>query len=62
MGVSAPRLGFASSNPWDVFGAHVFGLRAFWVNRGGRPDEYRLRGVVPEVADLSDLVTQPDLG
>ena len=55
LGVPTPRIGFVSSNPWDVFGAHVFGLRAIWLNRAGGPDEYRLRGVVPEVANLVAL-------
>lgn len=60
--VPAHRLGFVSSNPWDVFGAHVFGLRAYWINRGSRPDEYGLRGVVQELGSLSELVGHPDLG
>ncbi len=58
LGAPTQRIGFVSSNPWDVFGAHVFGLRAFWVNRGGKPDEYRLRGVVPELGDLSGLLAR----
>ena len=55
-GLPTPRIGFVSSNPWDVFGAHVFGLRAIWLNRGARPDEYGLRGVVPELSSLSELL------
>jgi 2-haloacid dehalogenase len=49
------RIAFLSSNPWDAFGAHVFGFRVFWVNRLGQPDEYELRGNVAEIRDLSGL-------
>ena len=31
---------FQSSNRWDIAGAHVFGFRTVWINRGGLPDEY----------------------
>jgi 2-haloacid dehalogenase len=55
----APReMGFVSSNTWDAFGAYELGFRAIRINRGGRPDEYGLRGHVPELADLAAL---PDL-
>ena len=56
LGLSGGRLGFVSSNAWDVFGAHAFGLRPFWINRRGQPDEYGLRGRVPEAADLDGLL------
>ena len=49
------EIAFVSSNPWDVFGAQAFGFRAIWVNRKAQPDEYGLRGTVPEIADLSAL-------
>ncbi len=53
----APReMGFVSSNPWDAFGAYELGFRAIRVNRGAAPDEYGLRGSVPEVADLAALI------
>ena len=55
LGLPAGEVAFLSSNPWDVFGAHGFGFRAIWVNRKGQPDEYGLRGTVPEIADLSGL-------
>jgi len=55
LGLPAAEIAFMSSNPWDVFGAHGFGFRAIWVNRKGQPDEYGLRGTVPEIADLSAL-------
>ena len=55
LGVPRTMMGFVSSNGWDAAGAKAFGLRAFWVNRGGAPIE-RL-GVRPDavVADLSEL-------
>jgi 2-haloacid dehalogenase len=33
------RIGFVSSNGWDVVGAKAFGFKAFWVNRSGAPRE-----------------------
>jgi 2-haloacid dehalogenase len=55
LGVPRTMMGFVSSNGWDVAGAKSFGLRAYWVNRGGAPVE-RL-GVRPDgvVADLDEL-------
>jgi 2-haloacid dehalogenase len=44
---------FYSSNPWDAFGALCFGFHVFWVNRGGQPDEYGLRGRVTELQSLA---------
>jgi 2-haloacid dehalogenase len=42
--VPKERIAFISSNFWDVTGATSFGLRTFWVNRGGaRPDELGFR-------------------
>jgi 2-haloacid dehalogenase len=54
-GLPASEMAFVSSNPWDAFGARVFGFRVFWVNRSGLPDEYGLRGSVRELPDLSGL-------
>ncbi|HTC12409.1 MAG TPA: haloacid dehalogenase type II [Acetobacteraceae bacterium] len=52
----APReMGFVSSNPWDAFGAYELGFRAIRVNRTGAPDEYGLRGHVPELKSLAEL-------
>jgi 2-haloacid dehalogenase len=54
-----PReMGFVSSNPWDAFGAYELGFRVIRINRAGAPDEYGLRGSVPELTDLAAL---PDL-
>jgi 2-haloacid dehalogenase len=55
----APReMGFVSSNAWDAFGAYELGFRSIRINRAGAPDEYGMRGHVPELADLAAL---PDL-
>ena len=54
-GVAAERLLFVSSNPWDAFGALVFGMRVVWINRVGLPDQYGLRGKVSELSDLAAL-------
>ena len=55
-GVSAPEIGFASSNGWDAAGATRFGFTTFWVNRAGNPPEEL--GVVPvgQGKTLTDLV------
>ena len=55
LGVEAARIGFVSSNGWDAAGAKAYGLRVWWVNRGGAPVE-RL-GVGPDaiVRDLAGL-------
>lgn len=37
----ASAISFQSSNRWDVAGAVSFGMRGVWINRAGRPDEYR---------------------
>ena len=52
----APReMGFVSSNAWDAFGAYELGFRSIRINRTGAPDEYGLRGHVPELTDLAAL-------
>jgi len=55
LGLPRERIGFVSSNGWDVAGARAFGLPAIWVNRQGAPPEEL--GVVPdlEVRDLDGL-------
>jgi 2-haloacid dehalogenase len=55
-GAPVERIAFMSSNPWDAFGASVFGFRVQWINRSGQPDEYDLRARVSELSDLSTLV------
>jgi 2-haloacid dehalogenase len=39
LGVPRERIGFVSSNAWDVAGAASFGLSALWVNRAGAAAE-----------------------
>jgi len=60
LGIPAARLGFVSSNAWDVAGAKAFGFPVAWVNRAGAPREEL--GVTPdlEVPDLAALA--PALG
>ena len=49
------RIGFVSSNGWDVTGAKAFGFTAFWVNRASAPVERH--GPKPDaiVASLTEL-------
>jgi 2-haloacid dehalogenase len=51
----AAQMAFVSSNPWDAFGAHVFGFHVCWINRTRQPAEYGLRDVATELTDLADL-------
>ncbi|TAK37710.1 MAG: haloacid dehalogenase type II [Betaproteobacteria bacterium] len=37
LGLPSNVIGFISSNGWDALGAKSFGLRAWWINRGGAP-------------------------
>ncbi len=56
------RIGFVSSNGWDVVGAKAFGLTAIWVNRtaaplerhGPKPDR-----IIASLAELPALVRSP---
>jgi 2-haloacid dehalogenase len=48
----AARIGFISSNAWDVAGAQSAGFRPVWINRTRSPDEYGLLERVPVAADL----------
>lgn len=54
-GCEAREVLFVSSNRWDVAGAAAFGLPCVWVNRAGRPDEYRGLDPMAVVADLGAL-------
>ena len=51
----AAQMAFVSANPWDTQAARANGYRAIRVNRDASPDEYALRGQVPELADLAAL-------
>jgi 2-haloacid dehalogenase len=55
LGLDKGKIGFVSSNFWDVAGAKAFGFRTYWVNRSGAPEEEL--GVRPDVTlrSLSDL-------
>jgi 2-haloacid dehalogenase len=53
--VEPADVGFLSSNAWDVAGARAFGFRVVWINRASQPDEYALRGAVPELTSLQEL-------
>ena len=54
-GCALDEMAFASSNPWDAFGALENGYRVFWINRAAQPDEYGLSGRVTELRDLSPI-------
>ena len=54
-GCPAAEMGFVSSNPWDAFGASLFGFRVFWVNRSGQPEEYGLRSRATVLNGLEPL-------
>ena len=45
LGVGKEQLVFVSSNSWDAIGATAFGLRSYWIDRGGGPAEEL--GLVP---------------
>lgn len=53
--LKAARIGFVSSNGWDVVGAKAFGLTAIWVSRAGAPVERH--GAKPDamIASLAEL-------
>jgi 2-haloacid dehalogenase len=55
-GCPRSAVSFQSSNRWDVAGATKFGFRTVWINRTGKPDEYR--DLPPEhvVSSLSELL------
>ena len=52
------RIGFVSSNGWDVAGGKAFGFTAIWVNRGGAPVEQH--GPKPD-AILTSLAELPEM-
>lgn len=54
-GLPAEEMAFVSANAWDTQAALGFGYQAIRVNRDAAPDEYALRGAVPELADLAGL-------
>ncbi len=53
------RIGFVSSNGWDVAGGKAFGFMAIWINRAGAPVERhgpRPDAIVTSLAELPELV------
>lgn len=54
-GLPASEMAFFSSNPWDAFGASVFGFRVFWVNRTGVLEEYGLGQAATILSDLRNV-------
>lgn len=56
LGRPAERIGFVSSNAWDVAGAKAFGFWTCWVNRAGAPAERLGYPADLEVGDLGALV------
>jgi 2-haloacid dehalogenase len=53
------RIGFVSSNGWDVVGAKAFGFTAIWVSRAGAPLERhgpKPDAIVASLAELPALV------
>ncbi len=53
--MAAPRVGFVSSNDWDVAGAKACGFTAFWINRTGAPVERHAPPPDRIIASLSEL-------
>jgi 2-haloacid dehalogenase len=57
--LSPVRIGFVSSNGWDVAGAKAFGFTSFWVNRSGAPLERhgpKPDAIIASLAELPSLV------
>jgi 2-haloacid dehalogenase len=53
------RIGFVSSNGWDVVGAKAFGFTAIWVSRAGAPLERhgpKPDAIIASLAELPALV------
>ena len=57
--VKKNEIGFVSSNFWDICGAVSFGLRTFWINRAGNPQDelgFKPYAVVSRLTDLTQLI------
>jgi len=55
LGIKPERIGFVSSNGWDVAGASAFGFKAIWVNRAGAKTERLPAKPVVQVNRLDEL-------
>jgi 2-haloacid dehalogenase len=56
LGIDAGRIGFVSSNSFDVIGAATYGFRSIWVNRSAAPLDQLGQPPQLTVADLAELV------
>ena len=54
--VDTGRIGFVSSNSFDVIGAAAYGFRTIWVNRTAAPLDQLGQPPHLTVADLAELV------
>lgn len=52
LGLAREQIGFVSSNPFDVAGAHAFGYPTLWVNR---------TQALPEELDAAPVLVVPDM-
>jgi len=52
LGLAREEIGFVSSNPFDVAGAHAFGYPTLWVNR---------TQALPEELDAAPVLVVPDM-
>src|SRR5690348_1941519 len=55
LGIKPDRIGFVSSNGWDVAGASAFGFKAIWVNRAGAKTERLLAKPIAQITRLDEL-------
>jgi 2-haloacid dehalogenase len=58
--VPRDRIGFVSTNAWDVAGAKSFGLKVFWINRFNRPPERLDFAPDKEIRTLDELIPLVD--
>lgn len=55
LGIKSDRIGFISSNGWDVAGASAYGFNAIWVNRAGVKTERLPAKPVAQITRLDEL-------
>ncbi len=55
LGIDAGRIGFVSSNSFDVIGAATYGFRSIWVNRSAAPLDQLGQPPQLTVANLAEL-------
>lgn len=55
LGIKPDRIGFVSSNGWDVAGASAFGFKAIWVNRAGAKTERLPAKPIAQITRLDEL-------